>query len=182
VRRQRVVPQRVPRRLRQNRAMTPDLTFRSSAAQHRSGAAPERRPFFAALTAGAVVVIATAAAAQPAPAPGAAATSPGLVYRSLREGSGASPTAADTVKVNYRGLLLDGIEFDSSYKRNEPATFPLGRVIPCWTEGVQRMKVGGKAELVCPPELAYGARGAGGLIPPNATLRFEIELLAINPR
>ena len=108
-------------------------------------------------------------------------TASGLVYRSLREGKGASPTAADTVKVNYRGTLLDGTEFDSSYKRNEPATFPLGRVIPCWTEGVQRMKVGGKAELVCPPELAYGDRGAGGMIPPSATLRFEIELLAINP-
>ncbi len=112
----------------------------------------------------------------------AAAAAPALVYRSLREGNGASPTAADAVRVHYRGTLLDGTEFDSSYKRNEPATFPLNRVIPCWTEGVQRMKVGGKAELVCPPGLAYGERGAGGLIPPNATLRFEIELLGINPR
>ena len=111
-----------------------------------------------------------------------APAAPAIVYKSLREGTGASPTAADTVKVHYRGTLLDGTEFDSSYARNEPATFPLGRVIPCWTEGVQRMKVGGKAELVCPPELAYGERGAGGTIPPNATLRFEIELLAINPR
>ncbi len=119
------------------------------------------------------------AASAPRVAPPVA---PALVYRSLREGNGASPTAADAVRVNYRGTLLDGTEFDSSYKRNEPATFPLNRVIPCWTEGVQRMKVGGKAELVCPPELAYGARGAGGTIPPNATLRFEIELLAINPR
>ena len=116
------------------------------------------------------------------PAPGAAATPPALTYKSLREGTGASPTAADTVKVNYRGTLVDGTEFDSSYKRNEPATFPLGRVIPCWTQGVQRMKVGGKAELVCPPELAYGDRGAGGVIPPKATLRFEIELLEINPK
>jgi FKBP-type peptidyl-prolyl cis-trans isomerase FkpA len=119
------------------------------------------------------------AASAPRAAAGAA---PGLVYRSLREGSGASPTAADAVRVHYRGTLLDGTEFDSSYKRNEPATFPLNRVIPCWTQGVQRMKVGGKAELVCPPELAYGERGAGSDIPPNATLRFEIELLAINPR
>jgi FKBP-type peptidyl-prolyl cis-trans isomerase FkpA len=127
--------------------------------------------------------------AQPASTPGAAAptsraassAAPGLVYRSLREGTGASPTAADTVKVNYRGTLVDGTEFDSSYKRNEPATFPLGRVIKCWTEGVQRMKVGGKAQLTCPPELAYGQRGAGSVIPPNATLRFEIELLEINP-
>jgi FKBP-type peptidyl-prolyl cis-trans isomerase FkpA len=114
--------------------------------------------------------------------PASAAAGPGLTYKSLREGRGESPTAADTVKVNYRGTLLDGTEFDSSYKRNEPATFPLRRVIPCWTQGVQRMKVGGKAELVCPPELAYGDRGAGGLIPPRATLRFEIELLEINPK
>ena len=118
--------------------------------------------------------------AQPAPA--ASASAPALTYKSLREGRGASPTAADTVKVNYRGTLVDGTEFDSSYKRNQPATFPLGRVIPCWTQGVQRMKVGGKAELVCPPELAYGDRGAGGVIPPRATLRFEIELLEINPK
>jgi len=100
----------------------------------------------------------------------------------LSAASQPSPTAADTVKVNYRGTLVDGTEFDSSYKRNAPATFPLRRVIPCWTQGVQRMKVGGKAELVCPPELAYGDRGAGGLIPPHATLRFEIELLEINPK
>ena len=84
--------------------------------------------------------------------------------------------------MHYRGTLVDGTEFDSSYKRNEPATFPLRRVIPCWTQGVQRMKVGGKAELVCPPELAYGDRGAGAVIPPRATLKFEIELLEINPK
>jgi FKBP-type peptidyl-prolyl cis-trans isomerase FkpA len=120
--------------------------------------------------------------AQPSAAPTVAGSAPAIGYKALREGSGASPTAADTVKVHYRGTLADGTEFDSSYKRNEPATFPLGGVIKCWTEGVQRMKVGGKAELVCPPELAYGARGAGGVIPPNATLRFEVELLAINPR
>ena len=138
----------------------------------------------AACAAGALAWHAAAnAQAGAASAPRAAAVAaPGLVYRSLREGSGASPTAADAVRVHYRGTLLDGTEFDSSYKRNEPATFPLSRVIPCWTQGVQRMKVGGKAELVCPPELAYGERGAGGAIPPNATLRFEIELLAINPR
>jgi FKBP-type peptidyl-prolyl cis-trans isomerase FkpA len=118
--------------------------------------------------------------AQPASAP--ATASPGLVYKSLREGTGPSPTAADTVKVHYRGTLADGTEFDSSYQRNAPAVFPLGRVIKCWTEGVQRMKVGGKAELVCPPELAYGTRGAGSAVPPNATLRIEIELLGINPR
>ena len=120
--------------------------------------------------------------AEAQPASAASAAAPTLVYRSLREGRGENPTAADTVKVNYRGTLVDSTEFDSSYKRNAPATFPLGRVIPCWTQGVQRMKVGGKAELVCPPELAYGDRGAGGLIPPRATLRFEIELLEINPK
>ena len=122
-----------------------------------------------------------ASAQSPASEAASATGSPGLTFRMLRQGRGASPTAADTVKVHYRGTLLDGTEFDSSYARNAPATFPLGRVIKCWTEGVQRMKVGGKAELVCPPALAYGDRGAGGLIPPNATLRFEIELLEINP-
>jgi FKBP-type peptidyl-prolyl cis-trans isomerase FkpA len=120
------------------------------------------------------------AGAQPASG-GAPAPLPQLVYKSLREGTGPSPTAADTVKVNYRGTLLDGSEFDSSYARNEPAVFPLNRVIKCWTEGVQRMKVGGKAQLTCPPELAYGQRAAGK-IPPGSTLRFEIELLAINPQ
>jgi FKBP-type peptidyl-prolyl cis-trans isomerase FkpA len=94
-------------------------------------------------------------------------------------GTGASPKASDTVKVHYRGTLLDGKEFDSSYKRNAPATFPLNRVIPCWTEGMQKIKVGGKATLTCPPATAYGDRGAGGAVPPNATLNFEVELLAI---
>ena len=111
---------------------------------------------------------------------GALKQSDGLVYRSLREGKGASPKATDTVTVNYRGTLPDGREFDSSYARHEPAELPLDRVIKCWTEGVQKMKVGGKAKLTCPPQIAYGERGAGGgLIPPNATLSFEIELLGI---
>ena len=124
-----------------------------------------------------------AVAAKAAKEPGAVVTPSGLVYRSLTEGQGASPAATDTVKVHYRGTFPDGKEFDSSYSRNAPATFPLGRVIPCWTEGVQKMKVGGKAQLVCPPAIAYGERGAGnGAIPPNATLRFEVELLEINPR
>lgn len=121
-------------------------------------------------------------AAAAAKEKGAVVTPSGLVYRSLRDGSGAGPTAADTVKVHYRGTLANGTEFDSSYKRNEPAQFPLGGVIPCWTEGVQRMKVGGKAQLVCPAAIAYGARGAGGVIPPNATLKFEVELLEIAKR
>ena len=122
------------------------------------------------------------ASAQPAGAATAGAPPPGLGYKSLREGKGARPTAADTVQVHYRGTLANGTEFDSSYKRGAPASFPLGRVIRCWTEGVQQMKVGGKAQLTCPPELAYGSRGFGDAIPPDATLQFEIELLAINPR
>ena len=119
-------------------------------------------------------------AATAAKEAGATVTPSGLVYRSLKDGSGASPTATDTVKVNYKGVLSNGTEFDSSYKRGEPIEFPLNRVIPCWTEGVQRMKPGGKARLTCPPAIAYGARGAGGVIPPNATLQFEVELLSIS--
>lgn len=111
---------------------------------------------------------------------GAVVTPTGLVYRSLKDGKGASPTASDKVKVHYRGTFPDGKEFDSSYKRGEPIEFPLSRVIKCWTEGVQRMKVGGKAKLTCPAAIAYGSRGAGDAIPPNATLLFEVELLGIN--
>ena len=119
----------------------------------------------------------TEAAAKEA---GAVVTPSGLVYRSLKDGTGASPTASDKVKVHYRGTFPDGKEFDSSYKRNEAIEFPLSNVIKCWTEGVARMKVGGKARLTCPPNIAYGERGAGGVIPPNATLLFEVELLGIN--
>ena len=123
------------------------------------------------------------AADRAASAPAAPATSvttaSGLVFESVKDGTGPSPRASDVVTVHYRGTLLDGTEFDSSFKRNEPASFPLSRVIPCWTEALQRMKVGGKARLTCPPEIAYGTRGAGGVIPPNATLRFEVELLKV---
>ena len=108
-------------------------------------------------------------------------TASGLTYQSLRDGNGATPAATDVVKVNYKGTLADGTVFDSSYDRHEPAQFPLYRVIPCWTEGVQMMKVGGKARLTCPPQIAYGESGAGGTIPPNATLTFEVELLAVVP-
>lgn len=111
---------------------------------------------------------------------GALVTKSGLVYRVLKEGGGASPGATDTVKVHYKGTFSDGKEFDSSYSRGTPIEFPLNRVIPCWTEGVQRMKPGGKAKLTCPSQIAYGERGAGGVIPPNATLVFEVELLGIN--
>jgi FKBP-type peptidyl-prolyl cis-trans isomerase FkpA len=110
---------------------------------------------------------------------GAVLTPSGLVYRSLKDGNGASPTASDKVTVHYKGTFPDGREFDSSYKRGQPIDFPLNRVIACWTEGVQRMKVGGKAKLTFPPEIAYGARGAGNAVPPNATLLFEVELLGI---
>ena len=110
-------------------------------------------------------------------------TKSGLVYQSLKDGTGAQPTADDTVRVHYRGTFPDsGKEFDSSYQRGEPAEFPLKRVIPCWTEGVAMMKVGGKAKLTCPPNIAYGAAGAGGTIPPNATLNFEVELLGVKGR
>lgn len=109
---------------------------------------------------------------------GAVKTSSGLVYKSLKEGTGASPAATDQVKVNYRGTLIDGKEFDSSYAAGKPAEFRLDQVIKCWTEGVQKMKVGGKAQLVCPPDLAYGERGSG-IIPANATLVFEVELLEV---
>ena len=134
-----------------------------------------------------VLFIATTASAQTDAAltaaskeQGAQVTKSGLVYRSLKDGTGGSPAATDRVKVHYKGTFPDGKEFDSSYKRNEPTEFPLNGVIPCWTEGVQLMKTGGKAKLTCPSAIAYGQRGAGGVIPPNATLVFEIELLAIN--
>ena len=105
-------------------------------------------------------------------------TASGIGITMLKEGTGANPKMTDTVKVHYRGTLDNGQEFDSSYKRNQPATFPLTRVIPCWTEGVQKIKVGGKAKLVCPPNLAYGNQNIPG-IPPNSTLNFEVELLEI---
>ena len=111
--------------------------------------------------------------------PGAVTTPSGLIFRSLKEGTGITPQAADVVRVHYRGTFLDGKEFDSSYKRGQPTEFPLNRVIPCWTEGVQKIKAGGKAKLTCPPAIAYGARGMPGAIPPNSTLQFEVELLAI---
>ena len=112
---------------------------------------------------------------------GAQVTPSGLIYRSLKDGTGASPKASDAVKVHYGGTFPGtDKEFDSSYKRGQPIEFPLSGVIACWTEGVQKMKVGGKAKLTCPPAIAYGPRGAGGVIPPNATLQFEVELLGIN--
>ncbi len=110
---------------------------------------------------------------------GAKKTASGAIVKILKEGTGASPTAANTVKVHYHGTLTDGTVFDSSVKRGEPATFPLGGVIKCWTEGVQMMKAGGKARLTCPSTVAYGDRGAPPTIKPGATLVFEVELLEI---
>ncbi len=101
-----------------------------------------------------------------------------MVFRSLEEGEGASPAATDRVTVHYKGTLRDGTTFDSSYDRGQPATFGLNQVVPCWTEGLQMMKVGGKAKLTCPPDLAYGERAAGA-IPPGATLTFEVELIEV---
>jgi FKBP-type peptidyl-prolyl cis-trans isomerase FkpA len=112
--------------------------------------------------------------------PGAGESTPsGLIITHLVEGTGPSPTAADVVEVHYHGTFEDGGVFDSSVDRGQPASFPLNRVIPCWTEGVALMKVGGKAALVCPPEIAYGPRGAPPRIPPDATLNFEVELISI---
>lgn len=110
---------------------------------------------------------------------GAVKTDSGMIFLSQVEGSGANPVASNTVKVNYRGTLADGTEFDSSYKRDQPAEFPLGNVIKCWTEGLQKMKAGGKAKLVCPPAIAYGENSPSPLIPPNSTLVFEVELIEI---
>jgi len=109
---------------------------------------------------------------------GATAMPSGLVFKSLQPGKGASPKATDTVRVHYVGTLVNGTEFDSSIKRGQPAEFQLNGVIPCWTEGVQKMKVGEKARLVCPSEIAYGDQGRPG-IPGGATLVFEVELLDI---
>lgn len=109
---------------------------------------------------------------------GAEKTASGIDITMLKKGTGRQPTADNIVKVHYRGTLTNGSEFDSSYKRGQPASFPLRQVIPCWTEGVQKIKVGGKAKLVCPANLAYGSQGRPG-IPANSTLIFEVELLDI---
>jgi FKBP-type peptidyl-prolyl cis-trans isomerase FkpA/FKBP-type peptidyl-prolyl cis-trans isomerase FklB len=117
--------------------------------------------------------------AKEAAAPGATKAASGLVKRVVKEGSGAVPTATDTVKVHYHGTLRDGTVFDSSVDRGEPAEFPLNRVIPCWTEAVQTMKVGEKAHITCPPEIAYGDRGFPPKIPGGAALAFDVELIEI---
>lgn len=110
---------------------------------------------------------------------GAVKTPAGFVIQEITPGTGPSPKQTDTVKVHYRGTLIDGTVFDSSLDRGEPVVFPLANVVPCWTQGVQMMKVGSKSRLVCPPELAYGDRGAPPKIKPGATLNFEVELIEI---
>ena len=137
-------------------------------------------------TAMAIALVSSALCAQAAeviktkPIAGKVQTLPsGVKIETKVEGKGPKPTASSVVKVHYRGTLDNGTEFDSSYKRGEPATFPLSRVIPCWTEGVATMSVGGKAILTCPSETAYGPRGSGAAVPPNARLTFEVELLDI---
>lgn len=113
---------------------------------------------------------------------GVKTTASGLQYKVIKEGTGPTPKETDTVETHYRGTLLNGTEFDSSYSRNEPATFPVNRVIKGWTEALQMMKVGSKYQLFIPASLAYGERGAGQEIGPNQTLQFEVELLGIkNP-
>lgn len=111
--------------------------------------------------------------------PGAVKTESGMVYTILTEGKGDSPRADDVVKVQYRGTLIDGTEFDNSYKRGKPLEFKLSNVIACWVEGVQKLRPGGKAAFVCPPGLAYGDTGSGEMILPNATLSFEVELFEV---
>jgi FKBP-type peptidyl-prolyl cis-trans isomerase FkpA/FKBP-type peptidyl-prolyl cis-trans isomerase FklB len=126
-----------------------------------------------------VAAAATAYLTKAAADPGATKTASGIVIKHTKEGTGAVPAATDTVKVHYEGRLIDGFVFDSSIKRGEPAEFPLNQVIGCWTEGVQTIKVGGKAQLTCPASLAYGERGSPPNIPPGATLVFDVELLDI---
>lgn len=111
--------------------------------------------------------------------PGATVTPSGVVFVDVAPGTGPNPTPQDTVRVHYRGTLADGTVFDSSYDRGQPAVFSLGQVIPCWVEGIQKIKVGGKAKLGCPSNLAYGEHGMGSDIPPGAALQFEVELLGI---
>jgi FKBP-type peptidyl-prolyl cis-trans isomerase len=117
--------------------------------------------------------------AENATKPGVKQTPSGLQYLIITPGEGRQPGPTDTVRVNYRGTLLNGTEFDSSYKRNEPIEFPLNGVIKGWTEGLQLIKAGGKIQLFIPANLAYGARGAGGVIGPDETLIFEVELLKV---
>ncbi|AAQ60034.1 FKBP-type peptidyl-prolyl cis-trans isomerase [Chromobacterium violaceum] len=127
----------------------------------------------------ALALLACASGAQAANAPAAQTLSSGVKIEVLVAGKGVKPSSGDTVKVNYRGTFKDGKEFDSSYKNGGPISFPLNRVIPCWTQGVSALTVGSKAKLYCPANTAYGSRGVPGVIPPDTPLYFEVELLSI---
>jgi FKBP-type peptidyl-prolyl cis-trans isomerase len=164
--------EKVLKGLKDARAGTPKQVLTSAMQQDINKLAGERLSAKSARLAG--PYLAKAAAEK-----GAVKTDSGLVYIPVSEGTGPSPAATDKVKVHYTGKLTDGKVFDSSVSRGKPIDFPLNGVIPCWTEGVQKMKVGGKARLVCPAAIAYGDRGAGQAIPPGATLDFEVELLEI---
>ena len=140
-------------------------------------------PHAAALAIALTTVALSAQAQTPStPLPADKVLPSGVALKWTASGSGAQPQATDTVQVHYRGTLTDGTEFDSSFKRGQPASFPLNRVVPCWTEALQQMKVGDTANLTCPPATAYGARGIPGVIPPNSTLNFQVQLLAVQGR
>jgi FKBP-type peptidyl-prolyl cis-trans isomerase FkpA len=131
-------------------------------------------------TAALIAAFAAATAhAQTTPLPADKVLPSGVALKWTAAGTGVKPQATDTVQVHYRGTLLDGKEFDSSYKRGEPASFPLNRVVPCWTQALQEMKVGDTADVTCPPATAYGERGIPGTIPANSTLKFQVQLLAV---
>lgn len=137
----------------------------------------------AALVAAALAAFAFSAQAQiTTPLPADKLLPSGVSMKWTASGNGPQPKATDTVQVHYRGTLLDGTEFDSSHKRGQPASFPLNRVVPCWTQAVQEMKVGDTADLTCPPATAYGERGIPGVIPPNSTLKFQVQLLAVQSK
>jgi FKBP-type peptidyl-prolyl cis-trans isomerase FkpA len=117
-----------------------------------------------------------------APLPADKVLTSGVALKWTAAGAGAKPLATDTVQVHYRGTLPDGKEFDSSFKRGQPASFPLNRVVPCWTQALQEMKAGDTADITCPPATAYGERGVPGTIPPNTALKFQVQLLAVQGR
>ena len=149
---------------------------------HKTLSSPISRMFSTSRTSFASALLAVSALASTAAiaAPSDTLTLPsGVTVQQLRAGNGPSPAASDTVTVNYQGTLANGTVFDSSYKRGEPTSFPLNRVVPCWTQGMQKMKVGEKARLVCPPATAYGDNGVPGVIPGGSTLTFDVELLSI---
>jgi FKBP-type peptidyl-prolyl cis-trans isomerase FkpA len=125
------------------------------------------------------LLLAAATATVHAATPAKQTLPSGVIVETIKAGTGVAPKATDTVLVHYSGTLVDGTEFDSSYKRGKPTQFPLNRVVPCWTEGIQHVKVGGKAKLTCPSATAYGANGIPGVIPPDAKLTFTVELMGV---